>query len=69
MRGRAGDARLAVERLEEARQYFAEGKEQSIALLQQAIRTLEDDIADQESGGQKWQADIGRTGTKWLGSE
>jgi hypothetical protein len=33
---------------QEARRYLAEGKEQSIALLQQAIRTLEDEIADQE---------------------
>jgi predicted nucleotide-binding protein len=31
-----------------ARQYLAEGKEQSIALLHQAISTLEDQIADQE---------------------
>ena len=36
----------------EARQYFAEGKQQSIVLLQQAIRTLEDEIADQEHDGQ-----------------
>jgi predicted nucleotide-binding protein len=32
----------------EARRYFAEGKQQSIVLLQQAIRTLEDEIGDQE---------------------
>jgi predicted nucleotide-binding protein len=32
----------------EARRYLAEGKEQSIAFLQQAIRTLEDEIADQQ---------------------
>jgi len=32
----------------EARQYLAEGKQRSIALLRQAIRTLEDEIADQE---------------------
>jgi hypothetical protein len=32
---------------QEARQYFAEGKEQAIAMLQQAIRTIEDEIADQ----------------------
>jgi predicted nucleotide-binding protein len=32
----------------EARQYLAEGKQQSIALLEQAIRTLEQEIADQE---------------------
>jgi predicted nucleotide-binding protein len=32
----------------EARQYFIEGKEQSIVLLRQAIRTLEDEIAEQE---------------------
>jgi len=32
----------------EARRYLAEGKQQSIALLRQAIRTLEDEIADQE---------------------
>jgi len=36
----------------EARQYFADGKQQSIVLLQQAIRTLEDEIADQEHDGQ-----------------
>jgi predicted nucleotide-binding protein len=30
----------------EARRYFAEGKEQSLVLLKQAIRTLEDEIAD-----------------------
>jgi hypothetical protein len=32
----------------EARQYFAEGKEQSIALLHQAIRALQEEIADEE---------------------
>src|SRR5579872_813167 len=31
----------------EARQYLAEGKERSIGLLQLAIRSLEDDLADQ----------------------
>ncbi len=40
----ARDAQDAVE----ARQYLAEGKQQSIALLRQAINTLEDEIADQE---------------------
>jgi len=33
---------------QEARRYFAEGKQQSVGLLQQAIRTLEDEIADEE---------------------
>jgi predicted nucleotide-binding protein len=33
---------------QEARKYLTDGKQQSIALLQQAIRTLEDEIADQE---------------------
>jgi predicted nucleotide-binding protein len=33
---------------QEARRYIAEGKEQSITLLRQAIRTLEDEIADEE---------------------
>jgi predicted nucleotide-binding protein len=32
----------------EARQYFANGKQNSIVLLQQSIRTLEAEIADQE---------------------
>jgi predicted nucleotide-binding protein len=32
----------------DGRRYFAEGKEQSIPLLRQAIRALEDQIADQE---------------------
>jgi predicted nucleotide-binding protein len=32
----------------EARQYFAEGKEQSIVLLRQAIRALEEEIADDD---------------------
>jgi predicted nucleotide-binding protein len=32
----------------DARRYFAEGKVQSVALLRQAISTLEDEIADQE---------------------
>ena len=32
----------------QARQYLAEGKQQSIVLLQRAIRTLEDEIAEQE---------------------
>jgi hypothetical protein len=31
---------------QEARQYFSEGKERSIALLRKAIETLEDEIAD-----------------------
>lgn len=35
----------------EARRYLAEGKVQSIALLRQAISTLEDQIADQEPEG------------------
>jgi predicted nucleotide-binding protein len=34
-----------------ARQYFGEGKVQSVALLRQAISTLEDEIADQEPAG------------------
>jgi predicted nucleotide-binding protein len=36
----------------EARQYLADGKKRSISLLQLAIRTLEDDIADQEKSDQ-----------------
>jgi predicted nucleotide-binding protein len=39
------DAREA----QEARKYLADGKEQSILLLKEAIRTLEHDIADQEA--------------------
>ena len=35
----------------EARQYFADGKVQSIALLSQAISTLKAEIADQEQDG------------------
>jgi hypothetical protein len=35
----------------EARQYLGDGKVQSIALLRQAISTLEDQIADQEPEG------------------
>jgi hypothetical protein len=34
--------------VQEARQYLAEGKQRSAALLRQAIRALEDDIADLE---------------------
>ena len=34
---------------QEARKYLAEGKEQSIALLKEAIRVLEHQIADQEA--------------------
>jgi predicted nucleotide-binding protein len=34
------------------RQYLADGKQQSIVLLQQAISTLEEEIADQEHDGQ-----------------
>src|SRR6202035_1939047 len=33
----------------EARQYVAEGKEQALRLLRQAIRGLEEEIADEES--------------------
>ncbi|WGJ13485.1 nucleotide-binding protein [Methylocapsa sp. D3K7] len=33
---------------DEARHYFADGKQQSVVLLHQAIRTLEDEIAEQE---------------------
>ena len=36
----------------QARQYLADGKQQSIVLLQQAISTLEEEIADQEHDGQ-----------------
>jgi hypothetical protein len=35
---------------QEARQYFSEGKEQSIALLREAICTLEDEIAAAQPG-------------------
>lgn len=35
----------------QARQYLAEGKERSIQLIQQAIRALENDIADREPDG------------------
>jgi hypothetical protein len=34
----------------EARRYFADGKQRSIALLRQAIRALEADVADKEQG-------------------
>jgi len=44
----AYDMRDAVE----ARRYLSEGKERSIRLLEGAIRSLEDDIADREGGGQ-----------------
>jgi hypothetical protein len=35
----------------QARQYLAEGKQRSIVLLKQAIRALQDEIADQEHDG------------------
>jgi predicted nucleotide-binding protein len=37
---------------QDARKYLTDGKQQSITLLQQAIRTLEDEIADQEQPAQ-----------------
>jgi len=41
-------AHFDAQEAHEARQYFAEGKVQSITLLGQAISTLKDEIADQE---------------------
>lgn len=49
--GRGPEIDYDAQDARDARQYFAEGKVQSIALLQQAINTLEDEIADQEPGG------------------
>ena len=46
-----GSVNYDAQDADEARQYFADGKQQSIVLLQQAIRTLEDEIADQEHDG------------------
>ena len=37
---------------QEARRYFSEGKERSIALLREAICKLEDEIAAAQSGGE-----------------
>ncbi len=46
--GRGGGANYDAQDAHEARQYLTEGKQQSIAILQQAIRTLEDEIVDEE---------------------
>jgi hypothetical protein len=43
-----GPKRLDAQ-VQEARQYFSEGKERSIALLRKAIGTLEEEIADTQS--------------------
>jgi hypothetical protein len=42
-----GTARHSADRLT-ASQYLAEGKQQSLALLRQAVRTLEEEIAEQQ---------------------
>jgi len=46
--GRGPTPNYEAQDAQEARQYLSEGKERSIKLLQQAIRTLEDEIADHE---------------------
>ena len=46
--GRGSQVDFDALKAQEARRYFADGKQQSIALLRQAIRTLEDEIAEQE---------------------
>lgn len=44
-----GSINYEAEEAVKARRYFAEGREQSIALLKQAIRALEDQISDHEA--------------------
>ena len=46
--GRGPAINYEYQEAQEARQYLTEGKQRSIALLRQAIRSLEVDIADQE---------------------
>jgi predicted nucleotide-binding protein len=46
--GRPSFGSWEAQEAHDARQYFAEGKQRSIALLQQAISTLEYEIADQD---------------------
>jgi predicted nucleotide-binding protein len=46
--GRGPEIDYDAQDARDARQYFAEGKVQSITLLRQAIATVEDQIADQE---------------------
>jgi predicted nucleotide-binding protein len=46
--GRGPEVDFDAQEAHEARRYLAEGKDQSIQLLQQAIRTLQDQLADQE---------------------
>src|SRR5579862_5337298 len=46
--GRGPTVNYDAQEAHEARRYLAEGKQRSIALLRQAIRTLEAEIADQE---------------------
>lgn len=46
--GRGPAINYEYQEAQEARQYLTEGKQRSIALLRQAIRSLEADIADQE---------------------
>jgi len=43
---------IAAQQASEAQQFLTQGKEQSIGLLQQAIRELEHEIADQENDAQ-----------------
>jgi predicted nucleotide-binding protein len=43
-----GSVHFEADDAKQARRYLAEGKEKSIALLKQAIRTLEEEIADHE---------------------
>lgn len=50
--GRGPQIDYDAQEAHEARQYFADGKQQSIVLLRQAISTLEDEIADQEQDSQ-----------------
>jgi predicted nucleotide-binding protein len=50
--GASGSINYDAQEAHEARQYFADGKQQSIVLLQQAICTLEDEITDQEHDAQ-----------------
>jgi len=49
--GRGGVPNYDAQDAHEAREYLAEGRLRSIALLQQAIRTLEDEITDLEPPG------------------
>jgi predicted nucleotide-binding protein len=52
MFGGMSDQQYDAQDASEARQYLAEGKERSVQLLQGAIRSLEDEVADQEP--KKW---------------